>query len=348
MEKINTLEDSKNNFNIKDLVNKISNDNKLNWDDKKEILDILEKYNNDKISILKETKDSLNEAFKKTLEGWFLIKNENDFLVLKQILRIIWNNSNLWEFDKSQINHVIWLKNDELFLWKNNISGVDALWTSYIKKLNNWVWIDNPLDIELQLNKNSFKKDSINIPISTPIFTINSNEVSVEESLDRWEEIVNEEKLEKVNIKSNPIVKKVIVKASKNKEKSQTITPIQPTEKTEKDIEENEIEKITLDISSWITIENKEQYDRIKKSFKLPDWEKLPNEIKNKNNSQILTLAENKEKQVIDLYFWEKRINDIWQEYVMKYWNIVNWEFKKSSFFERNFSWDNLENNVKI
>ncbi|MBW7954953.1 hypothetical protein H3C61_04020 [Candidatus Gracilibacteria bacterium] len=322
---------------LSNLINKISSDNKINGADKQELNELIENYENEKTQCLQETKNSLKDLLKKSLENGFLVKNKNDFFVLKQMLKIIGNNSNLGEFDRAQTNHVIWLKNDELFLGKNNISNIDFLGTSYLRKFNNGIWEDISLDIEFQLNKNSFKKEDIGFIENHQIKGTSNNQ----------EAILPLKELEKIEIANNTSVKKVIIKNTKKKEITQTTDLIQPTQKID-DNNTNEDKKITIDISSGITIGNKEQYDRIKKSFKLPDWEKLPDEIRNKTSSQVLTLAEDKEKQVIDLYFGEKRINDNGQEYVMKYGKIINGEFEKSSFFERNFSWDNLENNVKI
>ena len=346
--------------NLSQLVNEISSDNKINWSDRQKLDKIIEMYQKERAQCLQETKDNLKDLLKKSLENWFLIKNENDFNVLKQMLQIIWNNSNLWNFDRNQTNHVIWLKNNELFLWKNWFI-FDFSWTYYLKKFNNWTWENVPLDVEFQLNKNSFKKENIKIPISNPITpTPISSIVPVEKSLVEWEELMpkiptntktpkNKPKYKKNNIpkkevpqtNNTPIIEK---KPIENESILPIVEGILPIKEKLPIVEE----KININISSWVTIEDKEQYDKLSKSFKLPLWEKLPDEIKNKTASQILTLAQDSESKIVNIYFWEKRVNESWQEYLMRYGKIIDWEFKKASFLERNFTWDNLDNNKKI
>lgn len=108
-------------------------------------------------------------------------------------------------------------------------------------------------------------------------------------------------------------------------------------------------EKISPDfLINGVTIETQESYEKLKKSLslELPDWKNLPQEIQNKKWAEVFSLA--LEEGKINVYFWAVRENESGQQYVMKYWEIVNGKFEKASFFWANFAWDDIWNNSKI
>lgn len=108
------------------------------------------------------------------------------------------------------------------------------------------------------------------------------------------------------------------------------------------------IDTLTYDLSKWVTIWSQAWYEKLRNTswWKLPEWNDLPEEIKSPKSWDILTLLEKGGK--IHVYFGQKRENDMGQQYVMKYGEILQGKFEKSSFFTRNSSWDDLGNNSRI
>lgn len=421
----NTCDNSTESTNLKDLVSKISQDNRIDWNDKAEIDELLKLYQWEKAECIKETKNWLKALLVKSLEWWYEIRNENDYEVLSKILNLIWNKEPLPEFKDIWKIDII-LENDAILMWK--------MWF-YVSSLK-WWNTENIKKLKITFNNNSFKKDDIenklnyvtdipdevsdNSPVTddtntkdsiivapTPeavtipeklpnsnqkaINYINSNyndaqiyaikfklevdekwvwektidaikkfqeknwltidwliwkktiakmgvdfnrkldgDVKVEDSLSKWEvlEDTTLSVLEEVKIKNNE-VKEVNAK------------------QTPDEIKQNntQIENSILDIKNWITIKDKTWYEILQKQFNLPEWENLPDEIKNKKQWEVLTLSQ--DKGVINIYFWKVMENDSWEKYIFKYWEIKNWALEKSWFMWK-FSWDTLWNNQDI
>jgi len=115
-------------------------------------------------------------------------------------------------------------------------------------------------------------------------------------------------------------------------------------------------EVLKIDLSKWVNIIWENWYIWFKNMSwisDLPDWKDLPAEIRDDKTWKLLSMSVEDGK--VNVYFWEKRVNQeqnqyTWeasfkQEYVMKYGEIVNWKFEKTPIWWI-FAYDDLANNI--
>lgn len=101
-------------------------------------------------------------------------------------------------------------------------------------------------------------------------------------------------------------------------------------------------------LSKWVNIKGESSYNKFAEMswVKLPDWASLPKEITQPKEWEKLTLALS--DKGVNLYFGEVQHNDGGQQYIMKYWEIVEGKFEKASFFWKAFVFDDIGNNATL
>ena len=150
------LYSNKNETNIDDLVEKILSDERIDWDDKENLLELKSQLDSDKNEIFDDTKKQtsliMKNIFNEVLTNWYSIHREEDISSLLTMSKI--SNNQIWD-NILKIWDEVLLENDKIYVNRNkSLIGE----TTYL--LSDWKLEKAESIFNYRLNDNEFDLNS--------------------------------------------------------------------------------------------------------------------------------------------------------------------------------------------